>query len=99
MYAQHHSIPYWCHYISNQLFLVTYLLVITAFQFTAATRNGLIGLNVASPVGEENNTVIVSAQILGQRTEDLTVAALDHEQNCGHVTFGRGVQVQANSDY
>ena len=89
---------YWCHYISHQLFLITYLPVITAFQFTAATRNGLIGLTVASPVGEENNTVIVSAQILGQYTEDVTVAALDHEQNCGHVTFG-GVQVQTKSDY
>lgn len=67
-----------------------------AVQFTAATRNGLIGLTVASPVGEENNTVIVSAQILGQHTEDVTVAALDHEQNCGHVTFG-GVQFMVDT--
>ena len=92
-------------YQISSLASLTYLLLLpifihflTFFQFTAATRNGLIGLTVASPAGEENNTVFVSAQTLGQQTEDVTVAALEHEQNYEHVTFG-GAQVQTKSDY
>jgi len=53
-----------------------------------ATRSGLIGLVVASLVGEERNTVFVSAQILRQRTEDASAAALDHLLSYGLVTFG-----------
>lgn len=73
---------------------VTYRFVIIApffnvsSQFTEATHSGLIGLVVASLVGGERNTVFVSAQIRGQHTEDVSVAALDHLQNFGLVTFG-----------
>lgn len=65
------------------------------FQFMAATRNGLFGLTVVSLVVQERKTVIVSAQILGQHTEDEGVAALDHVKNCGLVTFS-GAQVQVS---
>ena len=64
-----------------------------SFQFTEATRNGLLGLVVARLVAEERYTVFVSAQIRGQHMEDASVAALDHLQNFGLVTFG-SVQVQ-----
>ena len=94
------AIIYQIEYLASLIFLL--LLPISIFfslffQFTAATRNGLIGLTVASPAGEENNTVFVSAQTLGQQTEDVTVAALDREQNYGHVTLG-GAQVQTKSN-
>ena len=59
-----------------------------SFQFTEATRNGLLGLAVARHVGVERSTVFVSAQIRGQHTEDVSAAALDHLQNYGIVTFG-----------
>ena len=62
------------------------------------TRNGLSGPVVPSLVAEERSSVFVSAQILGQHTEDGGVATLDHEQNYGLVTFG-GAQVQNESDY
>ena len=66
------------------------------FQFTVATRRGLVGLVVASLVVEERNIVIVPAQILGQHTEDESVSGLDHRQIHGLVTF-RCVQVQVHA--
>ena len=57
------------------------------------TLSGLIGLVVVSLVAEERNSVFASAQILGQHTEDVSVADLDHLQKYGLVTFS-GVQVQ-----
>lgn len=63
-----------------------------SFQFMAATRSGLVGLVVVSPVVQEINTVIVLAQILGQHTEDKGVATLDQVENRGLVTLS-GAQV------
>ena len=51
------------------------------------TRSGLIGLVVVSLVAEERNSVFAFAQILGQHTEDVSVADLDHLQKYGLVTF------------
>ena len=62
-------------------------------QFMGDTRSGLIGLVVVSLVAGERNFVFASAQILGQHTEDVSVADLDHLQKYGLVTFS-GVQVQ-----
>ena len=53
----------------------------------AVTRNGLVGLNVVGLVVVERNTVIVSAQILGQNTEDEIVAILDNGESPGLVTL------------
>jgi len=65
------------------------------FQFTVATRSGLVGLVVVSLVVQEWNTVPVPAQILGQHTEDEDVTALDHVENGGVVTLS-DAQVQAS---
>jgi len=67
-----------------------------SFQFTEATRNGPVGLIVVSLVVWEENTIIVSAQILGQHTEDEGVAALACLQKHRLVTFS-GAQVQVHA--
>jgi len=65
------------------------------FQFTVATRRGLVGLVVVSLVVRDWNTVPVPAQILGQHTEDEDVAALDQVEKGGVVTLSHA-QVQAS---
>ena len=64
------------------------------------TRSGLLGLSVLRLVVSECNFVIVPVQILGQHTEDESVAALDHVENRGLVTFSgaRQVDVCTKSD-
>ena len=57
-------------------------------QFMEATRRGLFGLSVVIPVVQEENIALVPAQILGQHTEDDGVAALNHGEKHGNVTFG-----------
>ena len=52
------------------------------------TRSGLFGLSVVNLVVQERNVVFVPAQILNQHTEDDGVAALNHGENHGNVTFG-----------
>ena len=59
----------------------------------AVTHNGLVGLNVVGLVVVERNTVIVSAQILGQNTEDEIVATLDSGESPGLVTLSDAQQV------
>jgi len=79
---------------TGPLFLA--LILNISFQFTVATRSGLFGLVAVDLVVEERNIVIVSAQILGQHTEDEGVSVLDHGKNHGLVTFS-SAQVQAQA--
>ena len=51
------------------------------------THSGLVGLNVIGLVVQEWNTVIVTAQIRGQLTEDEGVATLDQVEKSGVVTL------------
>lgn len=96
--------------VTLQFFLIIIILIIpsalttsrssniffnVSFQFMAVTPNGLVGLNVVGLVVEEKNTVIVSAQILGQNTEDEIVATLDRGESPGLVTLS-GAQVQVS---
>ena len=61
-----------------------------------AIRSGLVGLVVVKVVVQERNTVLVSAQVLGQHTEDEGVSVLDHGQIHGLAAFSC-VQVQVHA--
>ena len=80
-------------FLCNELHVPAFFNV--SFQFMVDTRSGLIGLSVVSLVVQERNIVIVPAQILSQHTEDDGVAALNHGESHGNVTFGPA-QVQVS---